>query len=91
MKKLATVVLAVSCISGVAMAASPECEIQADVTWMEQSAFEQKAETLGYTIDRLEVSDGNCYQLTGQNRDGVGVIAFFNPQTGDVVQEDVAQ
>lgn len=90
MKLQATVVLASSLIGGVAFAASPECELQADVSWMEQGAFEQKVETLGYTIENLVVSEGNCYQLTGQ-KDGQGVIAFFNPQTGDVVQEDIAQ
>ena len=91
MKKLFSVVVLTLSTSGLALAAAPECDLQADAAWLEQGEFQEKAESMGYTISDLVVSDGNCYQLTGQNKDGQDITAFFNPQTGDVVQEDIVQ
>jgi len=92
MQKLLAVLLATSFTSGFAMAGdSPQCELQPDVVWMEQAEFEEKVQGMGYTIDQLAVSSGNCYQMMGQNKAGEGVMVFFNPQTGDVVQEDLVQ
>lgn len=79
-------------LSGSALTAELfECEIKANVAWMEQGEFENKVTDMGYTIEQLAVTEGNCYQLIGQNRDGQVVAALFNPQSGELVQESPMQ
>ena len=77
--------------SGQTLAAGPVCaESQAD-TWMEPEAVLEKAETIGMTVENMSLSEGNCYQLSGLNSEGKSMIAYLDPQTGEVMQEEVSQ
>lgn len=91
MTKLLSLVAAMSFVSTSALAMAPECELEADQAWMEQGTFETKVQEMGYVIEDLVVSEGNCFEVTGKNRDGQDMTAYFHPQTGDVLQEDVVQ
>ncbi len=95
MKKLVLTpsVLLVTAIafSGSAFAESPACGEAQDDSWMQLDAIQEKIETMGYTVENLGVSEGNCYELTGLNVQGQSVKTFLDPRTGDVVQEDVAE
>lgn len=77
--------------SGVALAESPDCGATQDDSWMAPDVMQEQIESLGYTIESMDVSDGNCYQMTGLNTEGQGVTAYFDPRTGGVVQEDVVE
>lgn len=91
MIKSIALIATLSAVSFGVFAAGPECELAVDQQWLEQAAIESKIEDMGYVIDELLVSEGNCFEVTGQNRDGKDMTAFFHPQTGDVMQEDIAQ
>lgn len=78
-------------LSGTALAESPMCGEAQDDSWMQLDAVQEKVETMGYTIEDLGISEGNCYQVTGLNVQGQSVTAYLDPRTGDVVQEDVVQ
>ena len=74
-----------------AVAESPMCGEAQDDSWMQPEAVQERVETLGYTIEGMEVSDGNCYEVTGMNVQGQSVTTYLDPRTGDIVQEDIAQ
>lgn len=78
-------------ISGVSFAESPVCGEAQDDSWMEPDAMQDRIESLGYTIDSMGVSEGNCYQVTGLNVEGKQMTAYFDPKTGGVVQEDIVE
>lgn len=78
-------------LSGTALAESPMCGEAQDDSWMQIDALQEKVETMGYTIEDMGISEGNCYQVTGLNVQGQSVTAYLDPRTGDVVQEDVVQ
>jgi len=91
MIKSISMTVALSVFSFGVFAAGPECELAADQKWLEQAEFENKIEDLGYVIDELYVSEGNCFEVTGKNSAGKDMKAFFHPQTGEVLQEDIVQ
>lgn len=76
---------------GVAYAESPACGDPQDDSWMDAEVMQEQIKSLGYTIETMGVSEGNCYQVTGLNVQGKSVTAYFDPRTGGVVQEDVAE
>lgn len=91
-KQLVIPTLLFACaFSGAAIAESPSCGDAQDASWMQPDAIQEKAETMGYTIEGMGISEGNCYALTGLNAQGQSVITYLDPKTGDVVQEDVAE
>lgn len=91
--KKANIVLISSLIlfAGAAYAQSPVCGEAQDDSWLEPDAMQEQLESLGYTIDTMGVSEGNCYHVTGLNVQGKNVTAYFDPRTGGVVQEDVVE
>jgi len=50
--------------------------------------MQEQLEALGYTVESMDVSAGNCYQVTGLNVKGENITAYLDPRTGSVVQED---
>lgn len=86
-----TILFSALVFSGTALAESPVCGEAQDDSWMQLDAVQEKIETMGYTIEGMGVSEGNCYQVSGLNVQGQSVIAYIDPRTGEVVQEDVAQ
>jgi len=74
-----------------AYAESPACGEPQDDSWMKPDVMQEQIESLGYTIESMGVSDGNCYEVTGLNVEGQSMTAYFDPRTGGVVQEDIAE
>jgi len=73
--------------SGSALAESPACGDPRDDSWMAEELILEKVQDMGYAIDTLGVSEGNCYEMTGKNTSGESIIAFLDPRTGDIVEE----
>lgn len=90
-KSTAVVLFASMFVTGVSYAESPECGDPQDDSWMKPEVLQSQLESLGYTIEAMGVSDGNCYQMTGLNGDGQNVTAYFDPRTGGVVQENIIE
>lgn len=76
---------------GAAYAQSPACGDPQDDSWMEPEVMQEQIESLGYTVESMGVSEGNCYEVTGLNVQGQSMKAYFDPRTGGVVQEDVVE
>lgn len=82
---------AATSFGGAAFAAGPTCAEVRDESWMPPEAVRERVETLGYTIEDMSVSDGNCYEVKGFNVQGKSVMTYLDPRTGDIVQEDVVR
>jgi len=87
----ATLLVSSFAFTSAAIAESPMCGAGQDDTWMPPEAIQEKIETMGYTIENMGVSEGNCYQLTGLNVQGQSVTTYLDPRTGDVLQEDIVE
>lgn len=68
--------------------ASPECTTEAKDKWLTEDAMKAKVAEMGYKADVFKV-EGNCYEIYGHNKDGKQVEVYFNPVTGDVVEEEI--
>jgi len=90
-KSSAVLMTSMMLFAGSAFAESPVCGEAQDDSWLTPEVMQEQVEALGYTVDALDVSEGNCYQMTGMNADGKAVTAYFDPRTAAVVQEDMVE
>jgi len=67
--------------------AGPQCTDAPKSQWMSQDAMKQQLKADGYTVDRFKVTDGNCYEIYGEEADGVKVEIYHNPVDGEVVKQ----
>jgi len=84
---LTTVLFTAMAFSGSVFAESPACGDPKDDSWLAEEAILEQVQGMGYAIDTLGVSEGNCYELTGKNTNGDSVIAFLDPRTGEILEE----
>lgn len=81
--------LTVTMIAATAVAsavAGPTCTQEDKSTWMDQGKFKQQLMDSGYKIRKFKVTDGNCYEIYGHNKEGKRVEIYFNPITGEAVK-----
>lgn len=90
-KTNAALVVSLLMFSASAFAQSPACGEPQDDSWIKPEIMQQQIESLGYTVETLGISEGSCYEVTGLNVQGKAMVAYFDPRTGDVVQEDVVE
>lgn len=86
---IATALFSTMAFTGVAHAESPACGDPQDDSWMAEADLLEKVQGMGYAIDTLAISEGNCYELTGTNSTGESVVTYLDPRTGDIVEEAV--
>jgi len=78
-------------LAGSAIAESPTCTDAYSDAWMQPDAMQEKIEAMGYKINSMGISLGNCYEMSGFNVQGQSVTAYLHPLTGVVVQENLSQ
>lgn len=86
MKVLLSAILASVAVSAFA---GPQCTSEAKSKWQDKKQFEQKLVAEGYKVKVFKVTDGNCYELYGQDKAGKKVEIYFNPVTGAKVKEEI--
>jgi hypothetical protein len=57
--------------------------------WQDQVAFQKSLKDKGFKIKEFKVTDGNCYEIYGWNKEGKKVEIYFNPVTAAVVKEEI--
>ncbi|MBG58055.1 MAG: hypothetical protein CMK46_07170 [Porticoccus sp.] len=70
-----------------AAVAGPQCTEAPQSEWMTQEAMKNELADQGYRIDRFKVTDGNCYEIYGEDKKGVKVEIYFNPVNAEPVKE----
>lgn len=86
MKKLLGLSLLACCSTAFA---GPDCTDADKSTWMDQGEFQQSLKDKGYKIKEFVVTDGNCYEIYGWNKEKQKVEIYFNPTNGAVVKEEI--
>jgi hypothetical protein len=67
--------------------ASPQCTTEPSSKWIAPEAMKKKVSVMGHRIDVFKTTKGNCYEVYGKDSAGKTVEIYFNPMTGDVVEE----
>jgi hypothetical protein len=69
--------------------AGPQCTEEDKSNWLDQTKFQEELKSQGYEIKVFKVTDGNCYEIYGWNKDKQKVEIYFDPVTGNVVKEEI--
>lgn len=69
--------------------AGPQCTTADRKQWQNPRQFEQKLKAEGYDIRRFLVTEGNCYEIYGWNKDRQKVEIYFDPVTGKAVKTEI--
>ncbi|MDD3444864.1 MAG: PepSY domain-containing protein [Zavarzinia sp.] len=86
---LGTVIMGTCLHAGVA-AASPTCTTEPESKWMSEEAMKQKIAEMGFKdIKVFKTTRSGCYEIYGYNADGRKAEVYFNPVTGEIVEENV--
>lgn len=84
-KILLTALLALSPVAF----AGPECTTADKAEWQDKDQFQENLKAQGYDIKKFKVTEGNCYEIYGWNKDKQKVEIYYNPVTGAVVKEEI--
>jgi hypothetical protein len=80
------VCLAFMTMCGPAMA-EPKCTSEPKDKWISESEMKSKVAGLGYQAKIFKVTKGNCYEIYGLDKSGKRIEIYFNPITGNIVEE----
>ena len=89
MKSLLIIITVAIAASGCGMRAGTQCTQAPQSEWQDQEMFQQNLLSQGYKINEFVVTDGNCYEIYGFNKEGQKVEIYFDPVSGDVVKEEI--
>ena len=69
--------------------AGPECTTADQSEWLDKEEFQESLKAEGYKIKVFKVTEGNCYEIYGWNKEEQKVEIYYNPVTGEVVKEEI--
>lgn len=76
------------------LAASPvlaktECTTADRSTWQDATQFQEKLKAEGYQIKKFKITEGNCYEIYGFDKDKRKVEIYHDPVTGKAVKTEI--
>lgn len=71
--------------------AGPQCTTADKSTWLDQTKFQEELKEKGYEIKVFKVTDGNCYEIYGWDKDKKKVEIYFDPVSGKSVKEEIEE
>lgn len=69
--------------------AGPECTTADASQWQDQGKFQEELKAQGYKIKVFKVTDGNCYEIYGWDKEGRKVEIYFDPVSGKAVKTEI--
>ena len=69
--------------------AKTECTTADKATWQDQGKFQEDLKAQGYDIKKFKVTEGNCYEIYGWDKDKRKVEIYFDPVSGKAVKEEI--
>lgn len=69
--------------------AGPTCTEAERSTWQEPERFQAGLREQGYEIRKFKVTDGNCYEIYGYDKDRRKVEIYHDPVSGKAVKTEV--
>ncbi|HDX8366186.1 PepSY domain-containing protein [Aeromonas dhakensis] len=86
--KLTPLLLLIPLLSGAALA-DPQCT-QADKSkWMSEVDAQQQIKAMGYDIKKFKVTETNCYEIYGWDKEKRKVEIYFDPTDLKKVKEEI--
>ncbi|HYH18952.1 MAG TPA: PepSY domain-containing protein [Azospirillum sp.] len=84
---LVPLALAAALLTAAPALAGPTCTDAPKDTWLGEGAMKQKIADMGYKDIRVfKVTQGNCYEIYGFDKDGKRAEVYFHPVTGAIVE-----
>ena len=68
--------------------AGPQCAEEQTDQWLSEDDMKAKVAEMGFTYDKFKISRGNCYEIYGHNADGKKVEVYFDPISGNIVEQE---
>ncbi len=68
--------------------AKVECTSEPKSNWKDAEAFKKELQAT-YKIKVFKVTEGNCYEVYGWNKEGKKVEIYFHPITGKKIKERI--
>ena len=69
--------------------AGPQCTTAERSQWQDPQAFQDQLKAQGYQISKFKVTDGNCYEIYGFDKDQRKVEIYHDPVTGKAVKTEI--
>jgi hypothetical protein len=69
--------------------AGPQCTTAERSQWQDQAAFQAQLKAQGYEISKFKVTDGNCYEIYGFDKDKRKVEIYHDPVSGKAVKTEI--
>ncbi|MGD8175301.1 PepSY domain-containing protein [Marinimicrobium sp. ARAG 43.8] len=69
--------------------AGPQCTDADQSEWQDKEAFQDNLKDEGYKINVFKVTDGNCYEIYGWNKEGQKVEIYYDPVSGNAVKTEI--
>ncbi|MDL5597353.1 PepSY domain-containing protein [Bacillus subtilis] len=69
--------------------AGPTCTEAERSTWQDPERFQASLREQGYEIRKFKVTDGNCYEIYGYDKDRRKVEIYHDPVSGKAVKTEV--
>lgn len=85
MRALPLLLLTIACPMALG---GPLCTNADKAQWQDQAKFQENLKAQGYEIKKFKVTDGNCYEIYGLDKDKRKVEIYFDPVSGDAMQEE---
>jgi hypothetical protein len=82
----AVIVFLATLLSSAAIA-GPKCTDAPVDRWISAADMKEKIIAADYKIDVFKITNGNCYEIYGRNKEGKRVEIYFDPITGKAVRE----
>jgi hypothetical protein len=82
-----TALAAFLCLVSSAALASPHCTMEPSSKWLAPDAMKEKVVAMGHHIAVFKTTKGNCYEVYGKDSTGKNIEIYFNPMTGEVVED----
>nr|WP_322938952.1 PepSY domain-containing protein [Pseudomonas sp. s4] len=68
--------------------AKTECATAERSTWQDPEQFQAKLVADGYRINTFKITEGNCYEIYGFDREGRKVEIYHDPVSGNAVKTE---
>lgn len=76
-------------LGSTAAVAATECTTAERSTWQDPEQFQARLKEQGYRINKFKVTEGNCYEIYGFDKDGRKVEIYHDPVTGKAVKTEI--
>ncbi|MFG1501145.1 PepSY domain-containing protein [Halobacteriovorax sp. XZX-3] len=66
-----------------------QCTTEDKSKWQNEEDFQAKLVAEGYKINKFKVTEGNCYEIYGWDKEQNKVEIYFSPIDGSIVKKEM--